>query len=45
MPPLKKADLERLAWSWIEAVSPEEIEKIHLETAYRIGLKHCKNCK
>ncbi|XP_011305311.1 ubiquitin carboxyl-terminal hydrolase 48 [Fopius arisanus] len=45
MPPLKKVDLERMAWSWIETVAPEEIEKIHMETAYRIGLKNCKNCK
>ncbi|XP_014488433.1 PREDICTED: ubiquitin carboxyl-terminal hydrolase 48-like isoform X2 [Dinoponera quadriceps] len=45
MAPTKKADLDKLAWAWIEAVAPEQIEKIHLETAYRIGLKSCKNCK
>ncbi|XP_015114794.1 ubiquitin carboxyl-terminal hydrolase 48 [Diachasma alloeum] len=45
MPPVKKVDLERMAWSWIETVVPEEIEKVHLENAYRIGLKNCKNCK
>lgn len=45
MAPAKKTDLDKLAWSWIEAVTPEEIERIHLETAYRLGLKGCKNCK
>lgn len=45
MPPTKKTDLDKLAWAWIESISPEQIEKIHLETAYRIGLKNCKNCK
>ncbi|XP_018302065.1 ubiquitin carboxyl-terminal hydrolase 48 isoform X2 [Mycetomoellerius zeteki] len=45
MPPTKKGDLDKLAWAWIESISPDEIEKIHLETAYRIGLKSCKNCK
>ncbi|XP_076229795.1 ubiquitin carboxyl-terminal hydrolase 48 isoform X3 [Nomia melanderi] len=45
MPPNKKTDLDKLAWAWVEGVLPEEIEKIHLETAYRIGLKACKNCK
>ncbi|XP_067214471.1 ubiquitin carboxyl-terminal hydrolase 48-like isoform X2 [Linepithema humile] len=43
--PAKKTDLDKLAWAWIETISPEQIEKIHLETAYRIGLKSCKNCK
>ncbi|XP_046838615.1 ubiquitin carboxyl-terminal hydrolase 48-like isoform X1 [Vespa crabro] len=45
MAPAKKTDLDKLAWSWIEAVTPEEIERIHLETAYRLGLKGCKSCK
>ncbi|XP_070155965.1 ubiquitin carboxyl-terminal hydrolase 48 isoform X1 [Polyergus mexicanus] len=45
MPPTKKTDLDKLAWAWTECISPEQIEKIHLETAYRIGLKNCKNCK
>ncbi|XP_015430229.1 PREDICTED: ubiquitin carboxyl-terminal hydrolase 48-like [Dufourea novaeangliae] len=45
MPPIKKTDLDKLAWTWVEGVLPEEIERIHLETAYRIGLKTCKNCK
>ncbi|XP_011699753.1 PREDICTED: ubiquitin carboxyl-terminal hydrolase 48-like isoform X2 [Wasmannia auropunctata] len=45
MPPTKKGDLDKLAWGWIESVNPDEIEKIHLETAYRIGLKSCKTCK
>ncbi|XP_054007627.1 ubiquitin carboxyl-terminal hydrolase 48-like isoform X2 [Hylaeus anthracinus] len=45
MPPAKKTDLDKLAWAWIEGVLPDQIEKIHLETAYRIGLKSCKNCK
>jgi len=45
MPPTKKGDLDKLAWAWIESISPDEIEKTHLETAYRIGLKSCKNCK
>ncbi|XP_011139721.1 ubiquitin carboxyl-terminal hydrolase 48 isoform X2 [Harpegnathos saltator] len=45
MAPTKKADLEKLAWAWVEVIIPEQIEKIHLETAYRIGLKSCKNCK
>ncbi|XP_011161303.1 ubiquitin carboxyl-terminal hydrolase 48 isoform X1 [Solenopsis invicta] len=45
MPPTKKGDLDKLAWAWIESVDPDKIEKIHLETAYRIGLKNCKNCK
>ncbi|XP_032686910.1 ubiquitin carboxyl-terminal hydrolase 48-like isoform X2 [Odontomachus brunneus] len=45
MAPTKKADLDKLAWAWIEVITPEQIEKIHLETAYRIGLKSCKNCK
>lgn len=37
--------MDKLAWAWIESVDPDKIEKIHLETAYRIGLKNCKNCK
>ncbi|XP_014603923.1 PREDICTED: ubiquitin carboxyl-terminal hydrolase 48-like isoform X1 [Polistes canadensis] len=45
MAPAKKTDLDKLAWSWIEAVTPEEIERVHLETAYRLGLKGCRNCK
>ncbi|XP_033330850.2 ubiquitin carboxyl-terminal hydrolase 48 isoform X1 [Megalopta genalis] len=45
MPPYKKTDLDKLAWAWVENVSPEDIQKIHLESAYRIGLKACKNCK
>ncbi|XP_020280412.1 ubiquitin carboxyl-terminal hydrolase 48-like isoform X2 [Pseudomyrmex gracilis] len=45
MPPTKKTDFDKLAWAWVEVVSPEQIEKIHLETAYRIGLKSCVNCK
>lgn len=45
MPPLKKTDLEKLAWTWIESIPPEEIKKFHLETSYRMGLKNCKNCK
>nr|XP_034180171.1 ubiquitin carboxyl-terminal hydrolase 48-like isoform X1 [Osmia lignaria] len=45
MPPTKKTDLDKLAWVWIESVELEQIERIHLETAYRIGLKACKNCK
>ncbi|XP_018404370.1 PREDICTED: ubiquitin carboxyl-terminal hydrolase 48-like isoform X1 [Cyphomyrmex costatus] len=45
MPPTKKGDLDKLAWAWTESIDPDEIEKIHLETAYRIGLKSCKNCK
>ncbi|XP_017788014.1 PREDICTED: ubiquitin carboxyl-terminal hydrolase 48-like [Habropoda laboriosa] len=45
MPPTKKTDLDKLAWGWVEGVLLEEIERIHLETAYRIGLKACKNCK
>ncbi|XP_076293641.1 ubiquitin carboxyl-terminal hydrolase 48 isoform X2 [Lasioglossum baleicum] len=45
MPPSKKIDLDKLAWAWVEGVLPEEIEKVHLESAYRIGLKACKNCK
>jgi len=45
MPPTKKGDLDKLAWAWVESIGPDEIEKIHLETAYRIGLKSCKNCK
>ncbi|RLU27214.1 hypothetical protein DMN91_001014 [Ooceraea biroi] len=45
MPPTKKTDLDKLAWAWVESISPEQIEKIHLETAYRIGLKSCKSCK
>ncbi|XP_024891079.1 ubiquitin carboxyl-terminal hydrolase 48-like isoform X1 [Temnothorax curvispinosus] len=45
MPPTKKGDLDKLAWAWVESVGPDEIEKTHLESAYRIGLKSCKNCK
>lgn len=45
MAPTKKIDLEKLAWAWSEVITPEEIDNIHLETAYRIGLKNCKNCK
>ncbi|XP_043280492.1 ubiquitin carboxyl-terminal hydrolase 48-like isoform X2 [Venturia canescens] len=45
MPPMKKTDLEKLAWAWVETVDPEELQQSHLETAYRIGLKNCKNCK
>ncbi|XP_043513028.1 ubiquitin carboxyl-terminal hydrolase 48-like isoform X1 [Frieseomelitta varia] len=45
MPPTKKTDLDKLAWSWVESVVLDQIERIHLETAYRIGLKTCKNCK
>ncbi|XP_076161191.1 ubiquitin carboxyl-terminal hydrolase 48 isoform X2 [Ptiloglossa arizonensis] len=45
MPPAKKTDLDKLAWAWVEGVLPEQIERIHLETAYRISLKTCKNCK
>ncbi|OAD55682.1 Ubiquitin carboxyl-terminal hydrolase 48 [Eufriesea mexicana] len=45
MPPTKKTDLDKLAWAWIEGVVLDQIERIHLETAYRIGLKTCKNCK
>ncbi|XP_076679799.1 ubiquitin carboxyl-terminal hydrolase 48 isoform X2 [Andrena cerasifolii] len=45
MPPTKKTDLDKLAWAWVEGAEPEQIERIHLETAYRIGLKACKNCK
>ena len=45
MPPTKKTDLDKLVWEWIEFISPEQIEKTHLENAYRIGLKQCKNCK
>lgn len=45
MPSIKKTDLEKLAWSWTESVSPDNIERVHLETSYRIGLKNCKNCK
>ncbi|KAK0081893.1 hypothetical protein PV325_011420 [Microctonus aethiopoides] len=45
MPSIKKTDLEKLAWSWTESVSPDNIERAHLETSYRIGLKNCKNCK
>ncbi|XP_036150538.1 ubiquitin carboxyl-terminal hydrolase 48-like [Monomorium pharaonis] len=45
MPPTKKVDLDKLAWAWIESIDSDKIEKIHLETAYRIGLKNCKNCK
>ncbi|XP_066597829.1 ubiquitin carboxyl-terminal hydrolase 48-like isoform X2 [Prorops nasuta] len=45
MKPLKKTDLDKLSWSWIEYVPPEQVERIHLETAYRLGLKACKNCK
>ncbi|XP_076627631.1 ubiquitin carboxyl-terminal hydrolase 48 isoform X2 [Colletes latitarsis] len=45
MPPTKKTDLDKLAWAWVKSVLPEQIQNIHLETAYRIGLKACKNCK
>lgn len=45
MPPAKKSDLDKLAWAWVESVVLDQIERIHLETAYRIGLKACKNCK
>ncbi|KAL0101386.1 hypothetical protein PUN28_018901 [Cardiocondyla obscurior] len=45
MPPTKKGDLDKLAWAWVEGVSLDEIEQIHLEAAYRIGLKNCRNCK
>ncbi|XP_017884994.1 ubiquitin carboxyl-terminal hydrolase 48-like [Ceratina calcarata] len=45
MPPTKKTDLDKLAWAWVEGVVSDQIERIHLETAYRIGLKACKNCK
>ncbi|XP_060828211.1 ubiquitin carboxyl-terminal hydrolase 48-like isoform X2 [Bombus pascuorum] len=45
MPPTKKTDLDKLAWAWVESVVLDQIERIHLETAYRIGLKACKNCK
>ncbi|XP_076751475.1 ubiquitin carboxyl-terminal hydrolase 48 [Xylocopa sonorina] len=45
MPPTKKTDLDKLAWAWVEGVVLDQIERIHLETAYRIGLKACKNCK
>lgn len=45
MPPLKKTDLEKVAWTWTELIAPDKIERKHLETSYRIGLKKCKNCK
>lgn len=45
MPPTKKTDLDKLAWAWVEGVVLDQIKRIHLETAYRIGLKACKNCK
>ena len=45
MAPSKKTDLEKLAWAWVDSVSPEELERAHLEAAYRIGLKNCKTCK
>ncbi|XP_024945389.1 ubiquitin carboxyl-terminal hydrolase 48 isoform X2 [Cephus cinctus] len=45
MAPTKKTDMEKLAWAWVDSVEPEEIQRIHLETAYKIGLKNCKNCR
>ena len=45
MPPPKKAEIERQAWAFVENVSPDEIEREHLESAYRLTLKKCKNCR
>ncbi|XP_023289479.1 ubiquitin carboxyl-terminal hydrolase 48 [Orussus abietinus] len=45
MAPNKKSDLDKQSWAWVEIVEPDQVERIHLETAYRIGLKNCKNCK
>lgn len=45
MAPTKKLDIDKQAWIWTETVQPNEIQRIHLETAYRLGLRNCTNCK
>ncbi|XP_051175741.1 ubiquitin carboxyl-terminal hydrolase 48-like isoform X2 [Leptopilina boulardi] len=45
MPPAKKLDIDKQAWIWTETVQSNEIQRIHLETAYRLGLRNCTNCK
>ncbi|XP_012261445.2 ubiquitin carboxyl-terminal hydrolase 48-like isoform X2 [Athalia rosae] len=45
MAPVKKIDLDKLAWSWVENISVDQIQDVHMNAAYRIGLKNCKNCK
>lgn len=43
--------LEKAAWRWVESVRPEDIQREHIELAYRIGVPACKrgacrrNCK
>ncbi|XP_034947746.1 ubiquitin carboxyl-terminal hydrolase 48-like [Chelonus insularis] len=42
----KRADVaDKDAWSWVETVSPESIEREHLESSYRVNLNICKHCK
>ena len=45
MPPIKKIDLDKQAWAWTESIQPHEIQRNHLESAYRLGLKNCMCCK
>uniref|UniRef100_A0A4W5QYJ2 Ubiquitin carboxyl-terminal hydrolase 48 n=1 Tax=Hucho hucho TaxID=62062 RepID=A0A4W5QYJ2_9TELE len=46
-----RVQLEKAAWRWVESVSPEDIQREHIEIAYRICLPACKrgacrrNCK
>ncbi|XP_046432124.1 ubiquitin carboxyl-terminal hydrolase 48-like isoform X1 [Neodiprion fabricii] len=45
MPPVKKIELDKMAWAWVENTPVDEMQSIHIKTAYRIGLKNCKTCK
>ncbi|XP_046881720.1 ubiquitin carboxyl-terminal hydrolase 48 isoform X1 [Hypomesus transpacificus] len=46
-----RLQLEKAAWRWVESVRPEDIQREHIELAYRIGVPACKrgtcrrNCK
>uniref|UniRef100_A0A674E565 Ubiquitin carboxyl-terminal hydrolase 48 n=1 Tax=Salmo trutta TaxID=8032 RepID=A0A674E565_SALTR len=46
-----RVQLEKAAWRWVESVRPEDIQREHIEIAYRICVPACKrgacrrNCK
>ncbi|XP_053546203.1 ubiquitin carboxyl-terminal hydrolase 48 [Bombina bombina] len=46
-----RLQLEKAAWRWTDAVTPEQVEQEHIEIAYRVRLESCvrgvcrRNCK
>lgn len=47
MPPTRKDQLDKAAWSWADDTDPKFITKENILTAYRVNFSRCQsgNCR